>query len=359
MGALISLMETLLSLIGQIPGSSVTVSSPSWLAIGFYYLLMIAVREYWLHRSEPRWVVGLSRWKKELVLVLMAAVLILYLNSGVTRQLRVVFLDVGEGDAIFIQAPGNYTALIDGGGKAGDRVVLPFLRREGIRKLDLVVSSHPDTDHLQGLFSVVKEMPVAQVIMAPVPEPPGDYRDFIVLLENRKVNYSAASNGLVIKLGPGVQLDVLNPSNIVRTESGGDNNNSVVMKLVCGDTSVLLTGDIEHEAMQELVTQGGDLRSTVIKMPHHGSKSGLEPNFLHKVTPKAVVISVGKNSFGHPSPEILNFWEEAGVPTYRTDMLGAVTFTSDGHKWSINGLLEQGLPKQNAGISGNNVDYAW
>ncbi|MHB1128130.1 MAG: ComEC/Rec2 family competence protein, partial [Bacillota bacterium] len=182
-GGLVFMMEKMLNMIGQIPWSAFTVSSPAWFTIGTYYLVMIAFREYWLHRAQPRWAVAINRWRKEVVLGLLAVVLLMFMlsGSGNSDRLQVVFLDVGEGDAIFIQTPGNYTALVDGGGKAGaggdqgGRVILPYLHRMGIRKLDLVASSHPDSDHLLGLFSVVKEIAVARVILPPVPEPPGDY----------------------------------------------------------------------------------------------------------------------------------------------------------------------------------------
>ncbi|MHB1125814.1 MAG: ComEC/Rec2 family competence protein [Bacillota bacterium] len=222
-----------------------------------------------------------------------------------------------------------------------------------------MASSHPDSDHLLGLFSVVKEIAVARVILPPVPEPPGDYADFINLLETRKINYSTATKGTVAHLGPDVHLEVLHPVDAAVRAGSGDNNNFMVLKLVYGSTSVLLTGDIEREAMDELLASTGDLRSTVIKMPHHGSKSGLNREFLRRVAPEAVVISVGRNSFGHPSAEILNFWSAEGIPVYRTDLLGAVSFYSDGSQWSIEGLHRKEQQEKNPGVSGRGLSYVW
>jgi competence protein ComEC len=175
--------------------------------------------------------------------------------------------------------------------------------------------------------------------------------------------------GGAIQLDPRVRIDVLNPPVSLYTGTHSDlNNNSLVLKVSYGDVSLLLTGDIEQDAMQGLVrylgsSRAGELRATVLKLPHHGSKYSLYDDFARLVQPQYVVISVGPNSFGHPAPETLAFWSERGAQILRTDQDGALVFETDGQQLVLKTgktqgsriLKDRGLSTATGYLTGDNV----
>ncbi|MFZ5919167.1 MAG: DNA internalization-related competence protein ComEC/Rec2 [Chloroflexota bacterium] len=264
------------------------------------------------------------------VLVLVWAVVF----SQPDGKLHLIFLDVGQGDAIFIQTPRGQQALIDGGpepsvllARLGEQ--MPFWDRS----LDLVVLTHPDADHLTGLVEVLARYHVDEVIESGYASGSPTYLRWRELLDEKAIPILEGHTGDQITLDGSVAMTVLHPG--VELVSGTDadaNNNSVVIRLVMGNFSALLPGDIEAVVEQELVRSGQPLASTVLKAPHHGSDTSSSAAFLEAVRPQLVVISVGKdNHFGHPSPEALE--RLALFSTVRTDEQGTVEIISDGQQF--------------------------
>jgi len=250
-------------------------------------------------------------------------------------RLHVSFLDVGQGEAILIQK-GSQQVLVDGGPspqalnlELGEK--MPFWDRT----IELVVLTHPHADHITGLVEAVRRYRVEQVLY-----PDADYgsplcREWLGLIGERGIDCTIAQAGQEIDLGDGVTMKVLNPPATLLSGTNSDiNNNSVVLNLCAGEVSFLLTGDIEREAEFGLIAGGNDLSGTVLKVGHSGSKTSTTPDFLAKASPAVAVISVGENSYGHPSGEVINRLEaEIGAENiYRTDEQGTIEFITDGER---------------------------
>ena len=247
-------------------------------------------------------------------------------------------LDVGQGDAIYLEFPGGGSLLMDAGrGEGFDqarRSVVPFLKYKGVRELDAFVISHPQSDHVGGLSAVLKETRVRNVVGPGKPYGSALYRKLQrEIADERSVSW-VAERGARLTGFEGVSIDVLNPDPGPEG-SKNINQDSVVLKITHGSTSFLLTGDIEGAAMRKILLSGADVRADVLKVPHHGAKldeNGLR--FVRAAAPAFSVISVGENNpYRHPRPETLEAL--AAVPgnrLFRTDRDGAVTIISDGRK---------------------------
>lgn len=265
-------------------------------------------------------------------------------------RLVMVVLDVGQGDAIFIRTPDGVTALVDGGGNVfavdesgtnpGETVTLPYLRYAGVGVVDVVVNTHPHEDHLQGLLPILSKRPVALAVDGgPLTSnstwSSPTWREYLQLIEDNEVVRWEAVAGDVIRLGRTAKLEVLHPRELMSGTRSDLNNNSVVMRLVYGDTAALLTGDIESEAQLDLLRRGVNLRADVVKVPHHGSRWSLVSAFYEAVGADIAVIPVGRNNYGHPAPEVVAALENMGMRVYRTDTDGSVMLTSDGKQWTV------------------------
>lgn len=341
-GPLINLLTSFLSHLASIPGITYPLAKPQPLTILAYYLILMCFRELWLRRHEPRWL-ALWYWHCQRLLlvglIVLASILAYIFIPGHHGKLKATFLDVGQGDAIYLEAPSGKRILVDGGGSfrsdgfdIGEKVILPFLYRHGVRHLDVVVSTHPDVDHLGGLMTVVKKMRVSLVVIPPLYDSmASEYQPFLKELKNKGIRWQEAKRGSLLALDPEVNIRVLHPGTEIDGTKSDINNNSLVMKVTYGETSLLLSGDIEAEAMEDMINANVNVHSDVFKIPHHGSCYSMEKEFLEKVLPQMVVISVGeKNNFGHPAPEVIKYWQEQDVLIYRTDRQGAISLMSDG-----------------------------
>jgi len=262
--------------------------------------------------------------------------IVLFLWSPWNSQtdLEVVLIDVGQGDSILIRTPEKHAILLDTGPRserfdAGERIVLPYLLQTRTRHLDALLITHEDLDHIGGARAVLANIPTDWI---GVPEV-GDQLENEAWQEglpfeqiNQSERLRTLQAGDRIELDSGAWLDVLGPSRVLKGTKSDPNNNSLVLKLNYLGQSVLLTGDMEQEQMEEIFETGVDLENTIFKVPHHGSRSSLDKLWLDGIHPQAVCISVGKNSFGHPTPEVLKYWEERHIPVYRTDKHGTIRF---------------------------------
>ena len=250
-------------------------------------------------------------------------------------MLKVYLLDVGQGDAIFIEAPNGNQVLIDGGpdNKVIQELakVMPFYDRE----IDMVVATHPHADHIAGLISVLERYDVKNIMQAEE-----DYNSPVVSawqdsVKNEKANEIEAIAGKIIELGNGVALKIIYPKKSLEGQTvKNPNNSSVVLMLDYKETEILLVGDIESKVEKELLND--DIDADILKVGHHGSKTSTTAGFLEKVSPQIAFIQVGsKNKFGHPSPEVIQRLENFGIKYYRTDIDGHVEVLTDGETFQI------------------------
>ena len=246
------------------------------------------------------------------------------------KLLCVVFLDVGQGDAIFVQTPTGTQLLIDGG---RDQSVLPELNTVmsfSDRTIDYILATHPDADHISGFYDVLERYSISNVIRTENESDTAIWQavEEAVVEEKAKVYY--ARRGQRYDLGDGVVLEILFPD----TDPSGmeSNTSSIVARLIYGDTSFMLTGDSPKAIEEYLVLIEGEyLKSDVLKAGHHGSRTSTSELFLDHVDPKFAVISAGKdNSYGHPHVEVTDALFNAGITTLNTAEDGRVAFWSDG-----------------------------
>jgi len=256
------------------------------------------------------------------------------LSSGrADGQLRVDFLDVGQGDSALVTMPDGTTLLVDGGGRPsfsttndasrriGETVVSEYLWWRGLSEVDYILATHADADHVDGLNDVLKNFSVKAALVGPQTR-----------LETR-THVETIQAGDVMRFGE-VEMDVLWPP----VEGGGsDNNNSVVLRLKLGERTILLTGDIE-KATERVLTQQF-LKADVVKVSHHGSKTSSTHDFVRATKPRFAIISVGRNSmFGHPHKEVVQRWESNGAAVMTTGEYGTITVRTDGHNLDVKTL---------------------
>ena len=248
-------------------------------------------------------------------------------------RLRVSVLDVGQGDAILVESPAGTRVLIDGG-PSGALVTqaLGDVLSPAERRIDLMVLTHAQDDHVTGLVEVLERYDVGAVLWNDVPGETGAYDAWVEEVTRQGLPVMVARAGQVIDLGGGASFEVLHPQPDLLTGTQDDlNNNAIVLRLVYGDTSFLLTGDIEVEAENAILDAGFEVAATVLKIAHHGSDGATTEPFLDAVSPSIAAVSAGEgNVFGHPSPSLR--LRLAGVPLLRTDVNGTITFHTDGRQ---------------------------
>lgn len=268
-----------------------------------------------------------------------------WLDAG-ERALRIDFIDVGQGDSALIRTPGGGTLLVDAGGWPGELTgegaggagmqVVRYLHREGVRRLDVLVLTHPHEDHCGGARAIVERMPVRLVVVPPLEPGVDDTFDrLLAFLREKGVPVSTAKAGDSIRLDPAVKIAVLAPFPPLERDPVAFNDASLVLRVSFQEKSALFAGDIEEEGQRRLLRSGAALRSDVLKVPHHGSARFL-PAFFKAVYPEVAVISVGaRNRFGQPSLEAIRELDRLGAKVYRTDRDGAVMLKTDGTKIEV------------------------
>jgi competence protein ComEC len=253
----------------------------------------------------------------------------------VSGKLVVKFLDIGQGDSVLIQTPHGRTVLIDGG---PGTTLLERLGEETSfwqKSFDLLILTHPDLDHLEGLLEVIKRYEVEQVLMTGVNHSSALYQSWLETLVELNIPVTIASTGLDWMIDEDVYLDILGPQDPVLFEDADNmNDTSVVLKLLYGETSLLLTGDAEEEQEMDLLRSGFDLSADILKAGHHGSTTSNHPSLLQAVQAKQIIIQAGReNPFGHPHVETLLRYDERGVEWESTQERGTITISSNGENW--------------------------
>lgn len=254
-------------------------------------------------------------------------------------RLVVYFLDVGQADASFVRTPGGKVIVIDTGDSPDD--VVGFLKAKGVERVDVLVLSHPHADHIGGALRILEEFEVGVLYDSGFVHPTRVYEETLAkaleLRDAGRLTYVTARAGQVLEVDPSVSVTVLHPEEPLGDEA---NDASIVLKIVFGSFSVLFTGDIEEAGERAVLARsaelGIDLAATVLKVPHHGSRTSTGPEFLAAVRPEVAVIQAGRdNPYGHPSPVVLRRLSEAGVTVYITASHGTVIVHSDGEDWEV------------------------
>jgi len=245
------------------------------------------------------------------------------------NEIIVAFLDVGQGDSVIIRSRDN-AVLIDGGDVGRGETVIAYLRRMGITRLDYVIATHPHSDHIGGLITVLSRVDVGRVLMPDVVHTTTAFENFIAVIENNQVAVHAPAAGESFAAGI-IDFTVLAPA---RGFAGSNlNDASVVARLDHGGTSFLFTGDAEAGSERAMLAGGHSLRADVIKIGHHGSRTSTSAAFLDAVEPLAAVISVGGNNrFGHPHADVLARLNNRGIQILRTDEMGTIVMATDGQR---------------------------
>jgi Predicted hydrolase (metallo-beta-lactamase superfamily) len=245
-----------------------------------------------------------------------------------SSPLSVHVIDVGKADSIFIECGGK-TMLVDGGTADRGEPVAEYLNRRGVKKLDYVVNTHPDDDHIGGLAEILRQYPVSQYFAPKLPAaliPAGEaYRNVQQELKKEKLSATVPKQGASFLLGE-AKVSILAPVKIGEST----NNNSIILRITFGNTNFLLMGDAQKEEESDLLQSGAELSANVLKVGHHGSSTSTTEAFLKAVKPKYAVISVADDTSGLPKKDTLKRLDAAGAKVYRTDISGTVIFLSDG-----------------------------
>jgi len=275
------------------------------------------------------------------------------LNGESRPRLDLVFLDVGQGDALLVSTPDGHNMLVDAGPRtlfsdAGASVVVPHLQYKGIDELDFVVATHPDGDHLGGVPSVMRSVHIHAFLNSGREATSELFRESRDLIQEHDIPSRAVAMGDQFMLGDQVSIDVLSPPPLYESALWEENDASVVLMITYGDTRFLLPGDIERKGEMWLVQHFREkLASDVVKVAHHGSSTSSHALFVDALASdtsrgRLAVIPVGRfNQFGMPVPDVLTQWQSSGYVVYRTDVHGAVRVSSDGAQVSVCSFISQ------------------
>lgn len=255
-------------------------------------------------------------------------------NASV-QQLEVHHIDVGQGEAIYIELPDGTDILIDAGKTgSGDTVVNYLKNQESNIEIDFLIASHPDADHVGGMQSVFKDLKVKNFYYPmDAPSTTKTWTNVLNLAKAEGCNIMDATSNTILNIGDAI-IKFIHPNKDYRT----DNEDSIVTYLDYKEAEFLFTGDIEENVENDMIAQGGLPNVDFMSVPHHGSNASSTLNFLKAVDPEYAIISVGKNSYGHPTSEVLSRLSSVGASVYRTDLVGNIVIKTDGASATINGI---------------------
>jgi competence protein ComEC len=312
------------------PWTSQAVVTPMWWLMAAYYgaCCLVLLRRWWL--------IGVAGLACTVTLMLMAPSFVRPLAPPRAGMLRVVFLDVGQGDSTLIELPDHRFMLVDAGGVAGtgfdigERVVTPALLALGARSIDTLVLTHGDPDHIGGAPAVLRHFAPHEVWEG-VPVPPhGGLRDVALAARVARVLWRTVQTA-DREIAGGVEIRVLHPPIPDWERQRVRNEDSIVLEIRLGDVSVLLPGDIGREAEERLTPRLATAPLTIVKAPHHGSATSSTQPFVGALHPAAVIFSAGRgNRFGHPAPAVVARYRAANAVMFRTDEDGAIVLDTDG-----------------------------
>lgn len=295
---ILNLLIKISSFCSKLPFAKILVVTPYIFNIIFYYTIILYLVNY----------NKIKQFIKKKTVILLSIILILsnFIFYILPQDLKIYFIDVGQGDSTLIVTPSKKTILIDGGGSesfdVGEKVLLPYLLGRRIRKIDYIMISHFDTDHCKGIFTVIENLKVKNIIISKQAEKSENYKKFKEIVANKKINIILVKAGDKIKIDKYIYFKILFPTEKLIMQNPL-NNNSIVSQLNYKSFKMLFTGDIEEMAEKEILNlQKDKLKSTILKVAHHGSNTSSTQEFINSVKPELALIGVGKNNtFGHPS----------------------------------------------------------
>lgn len=344
-----------ISQVGKLPYSKIYIRTPKIYEILIYYILLFSIKEIYkvyhqkgINNTQKRVknLIALFRYKfnkkkKKYIIYILIVCVSFSLLSFIPQNLRVYFIDVGQGDSTLIVTPKNKTILIDGGGSefsdfnVGEKTLLPYILDRGFNKLDYIIISHFDSDHCGGLLYVMQEINIKNIIIGKQYENSKNYEKFLELVREKNINLKCVEAGNKVNIEKNLYFDVLWPYSKRMISENAINNNSLVCKLVYKNFSILFTGDIEKIAENEILDMYSNrlylLKSNILKVAHHGSKTSSIKEFVESVSPQYALIGVGKNNkFGHPSDGTIKNLKDEKIKIYRTDEMGEIFINTNG-----------------------------
>jgi competence protein ComEC len=242
-------------------------------------------------------------------------------------NLIIHFIDVGQGASQLIISPNGKTILIDAGNNNKEKTIVAYLKKEKIKKIDILIGTHPDADHIGGLDAVIDNFDIVKIYMPKVQSNTETFKDVLAAVQKKGLKVTTAKSGLSLEWETGIKVEMIAP---VGTYDD-TNDMSAVIHLTYGSNTFLFTGDAETKSEADIIKSGVNLKSDVLMVGHHGSKSSTSQKFLDAVNPKYAVIQVGKdNNYGHPTAEVLKKLNDKAIKIYRNDEQGNIIFTSNG-----------------------------
>ena len=322
---------------------NIYVITPNIIEIVIYYILIFICNYLFkiyhirgLKNSQKRVknIISLAKYKfnqnkKRFISIFLIVILMCVFIFKIPKNLKIYFIDVGQGDSTLIITPNKKKILIDGGGNeygsydVGEKILLPYLLDRRVNKLDYIIISHFDTDHIGGIITSLEKMSVDNVIISKQYENSENYQKFIKIIKQRKVNVIVINKGDVINIEKNIKIKILHPDDKKIISENSLNNNSIVFKFIYNKFSILFTGDIEEIAERQILDRyisTQELKADILKIAHHGSNSSSIKEFLEIVNPKIALIGVGINNlYGHPSSKVIERLNKLGIQIYRTD----------------------------------------
>lgn len=337
---LIVILVRTADIISKIPMSKIYLKTPTTLEIIFYYsvVFLIALLIY-IKKSNRKFIkktiqIDIYNLKnffinnRNKVLIFISIVSLISITSiKIPKELKINFIDVGQGDSCLITTPQNKKVIVDSGGSesydVGKNVLLPYLLDKRITKIDYIMISHFDTDHCKGFEYVLENIKVKNVIISKQSETSENFKQIMKIIRKKRINLIIVQKETKIKIDNFTTVDILSP----QSENIADNmnDNSIVAKFEAYNFSILFTGDASEKIEKELIKEKINLKSDILKVSHHGSKTGTSEEFLKSVKPKIALIGVGENNkFGHPTKDVIKRLTENKIKIYRTDTDGEI-----------------------------------
>lgn len=331
-----------------IPGSSIYIKTPYLLECIIYYLILFLIFNWKRIKEKLENNKILEKIKKNsykyILIILIFIILTNTIPNKIFQEIKIYFVDVGQGDSTLIQTIEGKNILIDGGGSefgsfdVGESILLPYLLDRRITTIDYLMISHFDSDHIGGVFAILENLKVKNIIISKQGETSENLKKFYEITNNKGIRTIIVKKGDIVEIDKYSHFEILFPEdNLI--EDNILNNNSIVARFNSLDFSILFTGDIEEIAEKrlcELYSGTDKLEAFVLKVAHHGSKTSSTEEFLELVKPKIALIGVGKNNnFGHPNIDVIERLENMGSKIYRTDNCGEIIIRINRKKLQI------------------------